>query len=300
MAVTIPFIRDFDPQYGQLVSVSDNVRRLVANNPGRFSAWGTNIYVVGHNEVSIIDPGPDTDAYFQTLISALNGERVTRVFVTHHHSDHSPMANRLAAHFGCPTLGFGPPRRQLASGNVVLEAGDDLAFSPQVKINDGEVFEGDGWNIEAVFTPGHTSNHVCYAVQGDEGLICGDHILGWATSVVIPPDGDMGEYLHSLEKVLARQYRVLWPGHGAAITDTKSFIKAYIAHREARNAQILAQLKTGQSQIKKMVPILYADVDKGLYPAASLSVLAHLIHMVQTGLVDCHGAPDLDSQYQLA
>lgn len=298
MAASIPFIRDFDPQYGQLVPISANVRRLVANNSGRFSAWGTNVYVVGQNEVNVIDPGPNNDEHFQTLIRTLGEERVTRVFVTHHHMDHSPMADRLAAHFDCKTYGYGPPKRQLVGGNVRLEAGDDLTFCPRVKVRDGEVFEGAGWSIEAVYTPGHTSNHVCYAVQPDNGLICGDHVLGWSTSVVSPPDGDMGEYLHSLQKVSDRNYATLWPGHGAAIPDTQRFIKAYIDHRHERNAQILAQLKLGQTNIKKMVPVLYADIDKGLYPAACHSVFAHMIHMVKTGEVVCDGELLLDGHYR--
>ncbi len=300
LANTIPYIRDFDPAYGHLVRMYDNVRRLTANNPSPFSAWGTNVYVVGKDEVNIIDPGPNNDEHFETLIHALKDECVTRVFVTHHHLDHSPMANRLAAHYGCQTYGFGPPRHLPVSNDIHLEEGDDLHFSPEIKIHDGQMFEGKGWTIEAIHTPGHTSNHVCYAVQGDNALICGDHVMAWSTSVISPPDGDMGEYLHSLQKILDRNYATLWPGHGAAITDTAPFIRAYIAHRHERNTQILAQLKDGQSQIKDMVPIMYADVDKRLYPAACHSVLAHIIHMVKNGVVVCADEPGLDSQYTLA
>jgi glyoxylase-like metal-dependent hydrolase (beta-lactamase superfamily II) len=300
MASAIPYIREFDPDYGTLVRVSTNVRRLTARNPSPFSAWGTNVYIIGQNAVDLIDPGPDTDEHFNTLINVLGEEKIHRIFVTHHHLDHSPMANRLAAHFGCQTFGYGPPKQQLAPDGVQMEAGDDDAFIPAIKVQDGEVFEGDGWSLEAIHTPGHTSNHVCYAVQDDNGLICGDHVMAWSTSVISPPDGDMADYLASLHKVLDRQFSTLWPGHGAAITAPAPFIAAYIAHRHERNAQILEQLGQGQSQIKTMVPIMYADVDPRLYPAACHSVLAHMVHMVKTGTVTCADEPTVDSQYRLA
>ncbi|PHS23296.1 MAG: MBL fold metallo-hydrolase [Robiginitomaculum sp.] len=300
MTSPIPYIRDFDPRYGELVTLSPNVRRLVAHNPSPFSAWGTNVYVVGQGVVDLIDPGPGQHAHFETLIRALGDEQIGRIFVTHHHSDHSPMANRLAAHYGCQTFGFGPPVTKDVGGLVQMEEGDDLDFTPQVRVKDGEIFTGQNWSIEAVFTPGHTSNHVCYAVQEDHGLICGDHIMGWSTSIISPPDGDMGDYLHSLQKVLDRRFKRLWPAHGAPIKEPAPFISAYIAHRQARNAQILDLMKTGETSITAIVPIMYADVDKRLHPAACHSVLAHMIHMVKTGQIDCDGLPSLDATYRLA
>ncbi len=300
MATSIPYVRDFDPQYGTLVSVSDRVRRLTANNPGPFTAWGTNVYVVGRGQVDIIDPGPNTDEHFEVLIRAIGEERVGRVFVTHQHSDHSPMAHRLASHFGCQTYGFGPAVCQETLDGADMEAANDVDFMPDICVQDEQLFKSDGWSILALHTPGHTSNHVCYAVPEDNGLMCADHIMGWATSVVIPPDGDMGDYMHSLHKIMDRKFAVLWPGHGAGISDPDPFIRAYIAHRNNRNAQILGLLKAGQSQIKAMVRILYAETDPRLHPAASLSVLAHIIHMVKTDLVVCDGAPGLDSTFCLS
>lgn len=301
MAMPIPYIREFEFTRGVLQPVSANVRRLVANNPGPFSGWGTNVYVIGHGTVCVIDPGPDNDAHFANLLEQLGGETVSRVFVTHHHMDHSPMAPRLAAHFGCKTYGFGPPLTQSPGGNVRLEAGDDLRFAPDVRLDDGQTFAlAEGGHIEAVHTPGHTSNHVCYAVLPDNGLVCGDHIMAWATSVVSPPDGNMRAYLDSLEKVLGRQYDTLWPAHGAPITDPAPFIRAYIAHRHARNAQIIECLRAGQSKISAMVPVIYADVDKRLHPAACHSVLAHMIYMLEKGEVTCSGTPGLGSDYFLA
>jgi glyoxylase-like metal-dependent hydrolase (beta-lactamase superfamily II) len=300
MTTRIPFIRDFDPQYGTLVRLGTHIRRLVAHNPNPFSAWGTNVYVIGQGEVSIIDPGPNNDTYFETLIRALGQERVSRVFVTHHHLDHSPMAARLAAHYGCKTYGYGTPTFPPYGGEVRMEAGDDMAFIPDITLTDGQVFDGPDYHIEAIHTPGHTSNHVCYAVLEDNGLVCGDHVMAWSTSVISPPDGDMGDYLASLQKVQERNFAVLWPGHGAPIPKPTDFIDAYIAHRHDRNAQILDQLAQGQYNIKAMVPRLYADVDVRLHPAACHSVLAHLIHMVKTGKVVCKDAPGLDSQYRLS
>ncbi len=296
----IPFIRDFEPKYGALVRISKNVRRLVANNSGPFTAWGTNVYVVGKDEVFVFDPGPNLNAHFEVLLQSLGNEKVNGIFITHHHMDHSPLAARLAQHFGCLTYGIGAPEKPAAGQDIKLEAGEDYSFQPKVTIKDGQVFTGNGWSIEAVHTPGHTSNHVCYGVLGDNGLICGDHIMGWATSVVIPPDGDMDDYLRSLQKVQLRNYDVLWPGHGAPIDQPARFIRAYIDHRQKRNMQILQQLGKGQRRIKDIVPVIYADTDPGLYPAASISVLSHMIFLIKSGKVIGDGPPGLKTSYHLA
>ncbi|MBL4595303.1 MAG: MBL fold metallo-hydrolase [Robiginitomaculum sp.] len=299
MVTPIPYIREFEFSYGVATPISPNVRRLVANNPGRFSGWGTNVYIIGTDELIVVDPGPNTDRHFEVLTQAIGTAKVMAVFVTHHHLDHSPMAPRLAAHFDCQTHGFGPPNTMLDGGGVRLEAGDDVGFSPQVRVKDGQIFTGNGWELHCVHTPGHTSNHMCYAVQPDNGLICGDHVMAWSTSVVSPPDGSMSDYLHSLTKVQNMNFAHLWPGHGSAIDDPHPFLSAYLEHRAERDRQILLQLRGGIGQIKSMVPDMYAQVDKRLHPAACHSVLSHLIRMIETGQVTCHGTPGINSEYRL-
>ncbi|MBL4618217.1 MAG: MBL fold metallo-hydrolase [Robiginitomaculum sp.] len=296
--MAIPYIYDFEFEYGLATKISANVRRLVANNPGPFTGWGTNVYLIGNDDLVVVDPGPDNDLHFDILCKAIGNRKLTAVFVTHHHMDHSPMARRLAAHFGCKTYGFGAIKAENPQQNK-LEAGDDIGFEPDVKMQDGEVWQGDGWQITCVHTPGHTSNHLCYAVQPDNGLICGDHVLGWSTSVIIPPDGKMQDYLHSLRKVRDLEFNELWPGHGAVIPQPKQFLNAYIQHRQQRDQQILEQLQLGQRQIKQIVPVIYQGLDKKLYPAASISVLSHLIRLLEQKEVSCTGQADLDGLWRI-
>ena len=299
MSSAIPFVRDMDFEYGRAAQVSPLIRRLVADNPGSFTYLGTGVYIIGRGEVAIIDPGPDRDAHREALWAALDGQRVTHVFVTHHHLDHSPLARPLAEAHGCAVYGYGVQVRAPEGGEVRMEAGDDLGFKPDVEIRDGDMFQGDGWTIEAIHTPGHTSNHMCFALEEENALFSGDHVMGWSTSVISPPDGSMGDYLRSLEKVRARGFDKLWPTHGPPVNEPSSFIAAYIEHRRARERQIFEQLAAGRETIKEMVPSMYADIDTRLFPAAAHSVLAHLIHMVESGGVACDGPPTLGSVYRL-
>jgi glyoxylase-like metal-dependent hydrolase (beta-lactamase superfamily II) len=294
----IPFKRDFDFEYGRCDRLSERIRRVVAPNPGPFTYTGTGVYIVGHGEVAVIDPGPVQPDHVAALDAALDGERVTHVFVTHHHLDHSPLAHPLAEKHGAKVYGYGPPDTAPAGGEVRLEAGDDAGFRPDIQVRDGEVFEGAGWTIEALHTPGHTSNHVCYALIEENTLFAGDHVMAWSTSVISPPDGHMGDYLRELARIRDRDFDILWPTHGPAVTEPRSFIQAYIDHRMAREAQILEQIRAGRTRVRDMVAAMYADVDKRLHPAAAHSVLAHLIHMVETGRVTCDGAPDLEAEYR--
>jgi len=295
----IPFKREFDFEYGRCDRLSERIRRVVAPNPGPFTYTGTGVYILGHGEVAVIDPGPVQPDHIAALDAALKGERVTHVFVTHHHLDHSPLAHPLAEKHGATVYGFGPPDTAPAGGEVRLEAGDDSGFRPDVQVRDGEVFKGAGWTVEALHTPGHTSNHVCYALLEENTLFAGDHVMAWSTSVISPPDGHMGDYLRELARIRDRDFDILWPTHGPAVTEPRSFIQAYIDHRMAREAQILEQIRAGRHRVRDMVSAMYADVDKRLHPAAAHSVLAHLIHMVETGRVRCDGKPDLEADYRL-
>lgn len=290
----IPFVRDMAFDYGVAEQVSPLIRRVVANNPGPFTYLGTGTYIVGEGEVAVIDPGPMMDAHLGAILRATAGERITAILTTHTHIDHSPLAHPLKAKTAAPIYGRADPKT--SSG---FEEANEAHFLPDIEIADGAKVSGPGWTLEAIATPGHASNHICYALLEENALFSGDHVMGWSTTVVSPPDGDMGDYYVSLAKVRARKFQTLWPTHGPPVTAVDPFLVAYYDHRLDRERQIMAQLDTGCSHIKAMVPVMYAAVDPRLHPAAAHSVLAHLIHLVRTGKVACEGAPSIDSAYQL-
>lgn len=296
---SIPFVRDFDFEYGRCDQLSPLIRRVVAQNPGPFTYTGTGVYIIGTDDVAVIDPGPVQDDHIAALDKALEGQRVTHVFVTHHHLDHSPMAHPLAKKHGAKVYGFGPQNIAPTGGEVRLEAGDDVGFQPDVQIKDEQLFSGSNWSIRALHTPGHTSNHVCYALEEENTLFCGDHVMAWSTSVISPPDGSMGDYLRELARIRDNGYTRLWPTHGPAVEKPSEFIQAYLDHRLQREEQILVQLRAGRENIRDMVAVMYADVDKRLHPAAAHSVLAHMIHLVETGRVIVDGKSDLQARYSL-
>lgn len=298
-AGVIPYVREFDFAYGRVDQVSPRIRRVVAENPGPFTFTGTGTYIVGRGRVAVIDPGPALDAHLQALLKAVEGETVTHVFVTHTHLDHSPLARPFARATGAPIYAAEPPHAAAHAGPV-LEEGDDAVFRPDVVVADGQRFAGPDWTIEALATPGHASNHVAFALLEENALFSGDHVMGWSTTVISPPDGDMAAYYASLEKVRARGFATLWPTHGPPVREVGPFLDAYLAHRKAREAQILARLAAGDRTIADLVPVIYADVDRRLWPAAAHSVLAHLIGLVRTGQVAVDGEPGPDSDYRLA
>jgi glyoxylase-like metal-dependent hydrolase (beta-lactamase superfamily II) len=294
----IPYVREITFEYGVSDQVSPLIRRVVANNPGPFTYRGTGTYIVGHGEVAVIDPGPDIADHLAAILAAIVGEKVSHILVTHHHLDHSPLAGPLAAATGAPVFGCAV-RHALVEDEVKVEAGYD-SFTPDISVCGGAMIEGAGWTIEAIPTPGHTSNHICYALLEESALFSGDHIMGWSTTVITPPDGDMGDYLASLDLIKARRFATLWPTHGPPVTKVEPFIEAYIEHREEREQQILAELEGGETRIKAIVPRIYAAVDPGLYPAAARSVLAHMIKLVKSGRVVTGDEPRLESEYRLA
>ncbi len=290
----IPFVREIDPAYGRAVVVSPLVRRVTAHNPGPFTYLGTGTYIVGHGEVAVIDAGPDLPDHLEALVSALDGERVTAILTTHTHADHSPLSHPLAARVGRATV-YGRADPMLGSS----EAASDTAFRPDVAVADGQRVAGPGWTLEAIATPGHASNHVCYALLEENTLFSGDHVMGWSTTVVSPPDGDMTAYYASLTRVEARNFATLIPTHGPPITEVQPFLSAYRAHRLERERQILEQIALGRPTIAEMVPAMYAAVDPRLHPAAARSVLAHLIHLVRAGVVATDGEAGPLSRYRL-
>ena len=295
----IPFVREIDPAYGQAVAVTPLVRRVTAENPGPFTYLGTGTYIVGHGEVAVIDPGPDLESHLDALLKAVDGETVTAILTTHTHSDHSPLSHALAERVG--ERSGRPPiygRKDPMVGSS--EAASDTAFRPDIEIADGQRVSGPGWTLEAVATPGHASNHVCYALIEENLLFSGDHVMGWSTTVVSPPDGDMTDYYASLAKVEARGFALLVPTHGPPVTEVAPFLAAYRDHRLDRERQILAELAHGPRRIVEMVPAMYAAVDPRLHPAAARSVLAHLIHLERSGAVTADGETGPNSVFRLA
>ena len=287
------------------------IRRVIAENPSKFTYRGTGTYIVGRGDVAVIDPGPLLDSHRDALAAALVGERVRAICVTHCHNDHSPLAAWLAAETGAPTYTFGPHVVDPddmdsddpggASGEpsegVKVEEAIDTAFVPTVAVPDGAVAAtgGDGaerWTLRAVHTPGHTSNHHCYELHELGILFPGDHVMGWSTTVVSPPDGDMRAYVDSLAKVAGRSDRRLWPTHGPAIDQPQRYVAALLDHRLQRERQVLGAVRDGLDTIPVIVAVLYADVDEGLHKPAARSVLAHLRKLVADGLVVDTGDPE--------
>jgi len=297
--MAIPFIRELSFEYGAVAEVAPQVGRVIANNPSAFTFHGTGTFIVGDRSVAVIDPGPDDPAHVAALLSALDGREVTHILITHTHVDHSPAAKALQAATGAPTYGYGPHAEGRFERGQTVEAGADTRFVPDHRVQHGEVLEGNGWTIECVHTPGHCSNHICYQLRQERILFTGDHVMGWSTSVVSPPDGDMGEYMASLRLLLDRDDRLYLPTHGAGIGAPKPFVEAFIAHRLAREQQILASLEAGRDRIDAMVAVMYADVPAMLHPAAARSVLSHMLHMLERDVIACEGEPGLQARYRL-
>lgn len=296
--VDIPFVRHLDFEYGRVDQVSPLIRRVIAPNPGLFTFTGTGTYIVGQGHVAVIDPGPTDDRHLAAIGAALDRDIVSHIFITHTHNDHSPAAAPLKKATGAKTYGYGRHGADKPEHGMVVEQGGDRDFVPDVELRHGDVIKGKGWTIECVHTPGHTSNHMCYGLIEEHALFTGDHIMGWSTSVIAPPDGDMRDYMASLDLLLARNDKILWPTHGPPVLEPNPLINAFIDHRRARENQIIACLRDGLHMIEDMVPHIYVDMDKQLYPAAALSVYAHLLHLVDAERVRCEEQPTLQSRYR--
>lgn len=263
--------------YGTSEPLSPLVRRVLARNPSPFTYLGTGTYIVGSGTVAIIDPGPDDDAHLDAILSASEGETVSHIVVTHTHKDHSPLAVRLQEATGAEVTGCAP--LVIVDDGPRSDAAFDGSYTPDRVLKDGESVAGPGWTLTAVHTPGHTSNHLCFALEEEGALFSGDHIMGWSTTVVSPPDGDMTAYMESLDKLLAREDRIYYPTHGEPVENPRRLVRGYKTHRRQREAQILDLLAEGPRRISEMVRIMYAMVNKALHPAAGRSVLAHLIDL---------------------
>ncbi len=317
--MAIEFNTDFEPRYREVVELSPLVRRVVAENPNPFTFTGTGVYIIGRGEVAVIDPGPDLDVHLDAVESALGpDERVGHLLITHTHTDHTAGVGSLQGRTDAPTHGFGPhgpvpddhpldritfdehftdqerEEYEKAWADVPEELkreGPDTDFVPDVVVTDGDVIAGQGWTIDVVHTPGHTSNHVCYGLREESLLFTGDHVMGWATSVISPPDGDLFDYLASLDKLLDRGDQRYWPTHGPAIDNPQAYVRSFIDHRRHREAQIVERLAAGASTIKDLVPDMYREVDKRLWRAAANSVYSHLLALQRAGRVSASPLP---------
>ncbi|HET9639945.1 MAG TPA: MBL fold metallo-hydrolase [Allosphingosinicella sp.] len=272
---------------GRVERLGSRIRRVLAPNPSPFTYTGTQTYIIGQGDVAVIDPGPDLPEHVDALVAALSGERVAAILCTHTHRDHSPASRPLAAATGAPIVGCAP--LSLDDEGPRADEAFDSDYRPDRILADGERLGGAGWTIEAVATPGHTSNHLCLALAEERALFTGDHVMGWSTTVVAPPDGDMADYRASLERLLARDDLIYYPAHGPAVEDPLGHVRRLIEHRRMRERQIVGQIEQGEGRIAAMVAAIYADIDPRLFPAAGRSVLAHLIDLERRNLVRAQG-----------
>jgi len=299
----VPFNRNFPLPPGTVEEVRPGVRRLLCDNPSPFTFTGTVSYIVGRGKVAIIDPGPDNEAHAKALLDAVRGETVTHILVTHTHRDHSPNTPRIRHATGATVYAEGPhrasrPRHESEKHNP--ESGADRDFAPDVRLAHGDIIEGAGFRLEAVATPGHTANHLAFAWPERGINFVGDHVMGWSTSIVAPPDGSMVDYMASLQRLAARAEDLYFSGHGPEILEGPRYVRHLIRHREGREASILHRLAKGEADIPTMVRAIYIGIDPRLITAAGYSVLAHLEDLVARGIVATEGDPVIGGTYRLA
>lgn len=262
------------------------VRRVLAPNASHFTYTGTQTYLVGGDEgLAVIDPGPAEVDHLEALEAAIDGAPVVAIMCTHTHRDHSPAAVPLAERTGAPIIGCAPLAPETSDEFPRADAPFDQDYAPARVLADGEQVEGPGWTLTAIATPGHTSNHLCFALEETKALFTGDHVMGWATSVVAPPDGDMADYIASLEKLYAREDRIYYPAHGPAVERPRQLVRGMIGHRRQRERQILKLLKAEAGPVDDLVPQMYRGIDERLWPAAAQSIRAHLIDLERRGMV---------------
>lgn len=300
----VAFDRAFVPAHGHAVPVAPGVQRITCGNASPFTFTGTNSYIVGSGStVAMIDPGPQDEAHFDALMKALGDRKLSHIFVSHTHRDHSPLAARVKNATGALTVAEGPHRaaRPLHAGEInPFAESADTDFAPDIALADGAAIEGENWSLSAVHTPGHTANHSAFALDGTGILFSADHVMAWATTIVAPPDGSMGDFLASVEKLLTRDDRIFFPGHGGPVTEPQSFLRGLRTHRRMRERAILERIRGGDRLISEMVKVIYARTDIRLHGAAALSVLAHLEDLIEKGLVTTDGPPSLVGEYRVA
>jgi glyoxylase-like metal-dependent hydrolase (beta-lactamase superfamily II) len=275
-------------------TMAPGVARLVANNASALTFKGTNTYLVGTDALAVIDPGPADDAHLAAILEAAGGRPVTQILVTHAHRDHVDGLAALKAATGATTYGFA--RAPSRSRPVEDSASEyvNTAYAPDISVAHGDRIEGEGWELTGLHTPGHTADHLCFALD-DRGIVfSGDHVMAWNTSVVAPPEGRMADYLRSLEILLNRRDTVLLPGHGGPVAEPRRTVKAYLLHRRWRDQAILEAVRKGADTVRKLMPVIYRNLDEEVTGAARLSLRAHLEHLAERGLITCADAADVD------
>ena len=272
MAVDIPFQKHLDFEYGQVDQLSPLVRRVIAENPGPFTFYGTGTYIVGRGQVAVIDPGPADQQHIDAILAATQGEVISHIFVTHTHVDHSPGCALLQQHVNAKTYAYachGPGRERDDS-----DFGADWNFQPDVLIADDETVAKEDWSLTGVFTPGHAANHMGFYLPQERALFCGDAVMGWSTTIVSPPDGNMVAYMHTLDRLLARDDDIYYPTHGAPIPNPKPYVQALHQHRLEREQQVINCIVSGLHSVSAMLPVVYSELDSSMYPAAQRSLMA--------------------------
>ena len=293
----VPASREPPPR--ALTQVSPMLRRLVAPNASPFTFNGTCTYIVGQGRVAIVDPGPDDDLHLSALLAAVDGERVETILITHTHRDHVGGLKNLRSATGARVVGAAPFVAQ-GDGSTGLDSAHDRDYSPDLVLGDGERWQGAGYTMEAVATPGHCSNHLCFALLEENALFSGDHVMGWSTSVVAPPDGSMRAYMDSLDKLRRRAETIYWPGHGGPVVEPQRYLRALIHHRRQREASILNALGGGPQTIPALVAKVYVGLNPSLTHAAGLSTLAHLEDLSARGRVVGEAPAGGEQRFRLA
>ena len=288
---------EFSPPYGEIKNISQKIRRITAPNPAPYTYKGTGTYIIGHKNVAVIDPGPDIPSHIDAIMTSLSDEKITHILITHNHLDHSPAAKLLSQKTGAPVYGFDVSDQQYS--DIDAEEGLDKDYRPDFILNDGDIIEEYDWTIEAIHTPGHLSNHLCFAYLEEKALFTGDHIMGWSTTIISPPDGNMGDYLNSLEKLRNREFDIYYPTHGEAISNPKQFVTQLIGHRLRRDKEIIRAIDNGAHTIDQIVEVVYVGLDPKLNLAASRTIYAHLIRLVGLGDVICDGSVSETSKFQV-
>ena len=299
----IPFHLEMEFTYGEPREIWSGVRRIVASNQGPLTHNGTNTYIVGKKEVALIDPGPEDSTHVKAILDAIEGETISHILLTHTHKDHSGALRELKEKTGAQVYAHAPvienrgARRQI---DAPLDDGFvDLDFRPDHILKDGETIEHESWALKAIHTPGHAPDHLCFEHQSEPILFTGDHIMAWNTSVVIPPEGKMADYLNSLKKLLNKDYERFLPGHGGQARAPERLIKAFLMHRRWRETAIHEHIKEGKNTIDQLVPLLYPNAKKEVLGAAALSVLAHAEHLCEQGLITSDTQPALNSSFEI-
>ena len=290
MAEAPEFRTSMNFTYGVPRELAPGVVRIVANNPSPFTFKGTNTYIVGTDELALIDPGPDDPAHLEATLKAIGGRPLSHIIITHTHRDHTDGLPGLLAATTAKTAGFGRKARVRGEKSTSPSGSEfvDRDFTPDVPLADGDRLAGKGWSLRAIHTPGHAPDHLCFALEGTGVLFSGDHVMGWNTSVIAPPEGNMGDYMRALEVLNARtEDKVFFPGHGGQITDPQRMVKAFLLHRRMREHAVLECIRTGTNTVNAIVPVIYRDLNPKLLSAAALSVQAHVEHLIDRGLVRC-------------